>query len=144
MNVAPPYPRPPIKLMLAGVLLPMLLSAVVGGCQQAPAPATITPIVQAGVNATCTMLEGVTPNKTVLQVCATAEEVAAVADLIARVLRTEKPRSATLSGAQTAAEGGCTPLVGTAVCASREELGVALPVLLARRAAPFQLEAGAP
>ncbi len=133
----PPAAGPGILSML---LLVLGLSLGVVACPQgAPSPKQVVGAGVVAADAACTILEGLTPNRTVIQACATAEEVAAIADFVAKFLRhgDAPARTATLSDARTAAEGVCTPLPGTVVCATREELGAGIQALLVRRRAPF-------
>lgn len=102
-------------------------------CPPSTSPREVVAVAVQAADAACTLLEGITPNRTVVQVCATAEEVGAVAEFISGFLRHGTPRTATLGGAQAAAEGRCTPLPGTPVCATREELGAGVQALLVRR-----------
>jgi len=107
--------------------------ALVGGsegCKPSEAPG----LLEAGappVGAICTWLEGLTSNQTVISICADAEEVLQIATQIAPLLSPQ-------------ADGGtCTPLPGTTVCATREQLGPAIQQVLRRRQARLIIDAGA-
>lgn len=117
---------------LALVALTFICALVGGseGCKPSEAPG----LLEAGappVGAICTWLEGLTSNKTVIAICADAEEVLQIATQIAPLL-----------SPQTDA-GACTPLPGTSVCATREQLGPAIQRVLYRRQARLLLDAGA-
>ncbi len=77
----------------------------------------------------CQLLEGLTENRTVINVCATVEEVADIANTIIRLFPSRK------LGASPDGGAACTPLPKTSVCATREELGPAIQALVAKRRA---------
>lgn len=120
-----------IRIARLGSLLALL---VFTGCSQARAP---TPgeveAGAAGAQGLCTLLEGVTQNQTVISICATVEEIALIAAFVATLVR----------HGELADAGACTPLPGTIVCATKAELGQAIPLVLAKRRALFVSDAGA-
>jgi len=77
------------------------------------------------VDGVCTLLEGITQDRTVLDVCATVEEIATIAAFIALHVRRDL-------GAPDAA-APCTVVAN--MCATSEELGPALQFILAKRVA---------
>jgi len=93
-------------------------------CKNANAP--VAQVEEAGtaiVKDECQLMTGITQNQTILTVCATAEEVLYIATLVSGFLR----------HGQSVDAGTCTPLKGTAVCATPEELGKALVSVIQKR-----------
>lgn len=139
----PPKRKPPIPRL---PLLTLMLAFAVGGlgstCRGAsgtdagaPAPPSTAELIEAGiavVNSTCTLLEGVTQNLTVVSICATLEEVATIATFVSQFLKRELPYTG-------AAPLPCTPIPGTEVCATREELGRGIVFVLAKRRARLMM-----
>lgn len=131
----PPIPRLPMLtltlLVAAGGLGSTCRSP--GGADAGPPPPSTAELVEAGitvVNSTCALLEGVTQSLTVVSICATLEEVATIATFVSQFLKRELPYA-------DAAPLPCTPLPGTEVCATREELGRGIVFVLAKRRARF-------
>lgn len=96
-----------------------------------PSPATVEAGVD-GVNGVCTFLEGVTENQTVISICATVEEIAFIASILAPFLVRN------LDG------GTCKVVQGTSLCVTPLDLGRAIQTVLARRRALLLLEGGVP
>jgi len=93
-------------------------SAIDGGVAEVPVEAAVEV-----VDGTCTLLEGLTKNQTVLTICATVEELATVAAFVASFLR---PASVV-----EAEPSACTVVANT--CATRAELGPAIELILRKR-----------
>ncbi len=90
--------------------------------------------VEAGVavaTGVCTLLEGVDDNGTLRTICVTIEELA---PLIAFIL--------TLRTADAGVTAACTPIKGTAFCATSAEISKAIVFLSKTRAARFAIDAG--
>ncbi len=96
----------------------------------APTPSSIATLVEGGIavlNGTCTLLEGVTDNQTLISICASAEEVAGIVQFISGLLR----------HGETADAGPCTIIPGSTLCATKSELGRAITFTVQKRRAVF-------
>ena len=103
-------------------------------CKTAESPIpVITDAGTAIVDNSCTLLEGITQNQTIISVCATIEEIATIASYVANFLH---------KGA-TADAGTCTSLGKTGVCATKAEIGQGIQLILEKRRIKLLLDAGA-
>lgn len=84
-------------------------------------------------NGACTFLEGITQNQTVISICASVEEVAALVGFVSSFLR----------HGQLVDAGACTAVPNTNLCATRAEIGQGISFLVAKRQAMFMLDGGA-
>jgi hypothetical protein len=100
------------------------------------ADATAPNYVEAGTqiaNGVCTLLEGVTQNQTVITICATVEEVAAVVAFISTFLRHGEAVDA----------GVCTVLPASNLCATKQEIGQGITLLVNKRQLQLLRDSGA-
>jgi hypothetical protein len=128
------------------LLVLVMLSALFGlvGVEDACTPSgnpDVGKIVEAGVPAisgVCTLLEGITDNQTVITICADAQELFTIGGIISSLLpKTEQVEAGIVVP--------CTMLIinsGVSICATKQQLGQAIPVVLAKRRAKFLLDGG--
>ncbi len=101
----------------------------------APSPEAALDAGSRVVGTLCQFLEGITENDTLVTVCATAEEVLLIAQILAPLLA---------SSSDAGSNERCTRLPETEVCATKHQLGKAIPIVLEKRRAFFMLDASVP
>ena len=127
---------------VVGGAVTAVVCAVLLNCSPKPvttpndADATAPNYVEAGTqvaSGVCTLLEGVTQNQTVISICATVEEVAAVVAYISTFLRHGEAIDA----------GTCTVLSGSKLCATKQEVGQGISLLIVERQMQLMRDSGA-
>lgn len=116
--------------MLIAFLSLFFAPLVMSGCKD---PKTVAD-VEAGItvaNDTCKFLEGVTDNQTLINVCATVEEIAWMVGIFAPLL---KP-------AEQADASTCKPVPSTKFCATPRDTGRMIQGLVSLRHARLMLDA---
>ena len=127
-------PQPPVPPGAAGLLCLVLALPLVAGCPSGAKTPTID--AEAGVAAidnTCSFLEGLTDNGTVISICATVEEIASIAALVVPFLAV----------APDAGPRVCTVLPGRTECATKQEIGKGITQVLSKRRARLLIDSGA-
>lgn len=85
------------------------------------------------VDSACSFLQGVTTNQTIIAVCATVEEIAFIATVLAPLLAKD-----TLDGKAPT----CDPVPNTDLCATPEQMGTAIQALIMKRRALLLTDGG--
>lgn len=119
-----PPPRPPRFTALCAALV------LVVACH-APAP-----VIEAGIEAGCTLIEAVTSSGAIKTICATASDIATIVAWIAAKQAADAGPPAFAAKCRQLSANGVT------VCASDDDLAMAIDVVTAQRAAQFRRDAG--
>lgn len=107
-------------------LLALTYSGAESGCKgPVPPPAVIADDVKVDVTSACTTITAVVQDVVVSLVCVTAEEAAALADLIAHQI------SASIADSGTPK---CVAAQGQSICATPDQMAAAIRIMNSRRA----------
>jgi hypothetical protein len=124
------------KGIVWGLLLALGLLSSSTDCRRPDSPVDYEDAGYVIVDSACSFLQGVTTNQTIIAVCATVEEIAFIATILAPLLAKD-----TLDGGPV-----CDPVPNTDLCATPEQMGKAIQALIMRRRRLLLLdpEAGTP
>lgn len=98
------------------------------------------PVIEAGIEAGCTLIEAVTSNGAVKTICATASDIATI---VAWIAAKQAAQAADAGAPSFAAKCRQLSANGVSVCASDDDLAMAIDVVTEQRAAQFRRDAGA-
>lgn len=94
------------------------------------------PVIEAGIEAGCTLIEAVTSSGAIKTICATASDIATIVAWIAAKQAADAGPPAFAAKCRQLSAGGVS------VCATDDDIAAAIDVVTAQRAAQFRRDAG--